>query len=252
MDEIEGHGNVRVDIGRISSSSLIQRRPSSGSLSMIEEICRKSFSSYRKLPQDPLKLSVLKLDGSSFNIEVTRTATVSDLKDAVESVFSDMHISWKHLWGRFCLTHGDQKLVVETEYIAGYGIKDGDELHFIRHVSDTPYLGRKASRKRMPRSSSYEDKIKDRGREDICDIETGIIKHRKSVDDLRRLVGSATPPSSQGPFTYTKLSLAEDKDDAEMNCRSNCTETFWSRFRKIMVFCGRAPPYSQKDSWRED
>ncbi|KAI4376173.1 hypothetical protein MLD38_013963 [Melastoma candidum] len=32
--------------------------------------------------------------------------------------------------GRFCLTHGDQKFVVETEYISGHGIKDGDEACF--------------------------------------------------------------------------------------------------------------------------
>uniref|UniRef100_A0A7N2KU05 SNRNP25 ubiquitin-like domain-containing protein n=1 Tax=Quercus lobata TaxID=97700 RepID=A0A7N2KU05_QUELO len=93
----------------------------------------KSKSLYTKLPSQPLNLSVLKLDGSSFDIEVTKTATIAELKEAVEAVFDHMpqkgpgKISWPHLWGHFCLCYDGQKLVTEADPIRNYGIKDGDQ-----------------------------------------------------------------------------------------------------------------------------
>lgn len=93
-------------------------------------LSRKSFSfSYRKLPSQPLRLSVLKLDGSSFgnssviiflcfmanfnsmklimsclicftDIVVSKMATIAEVKQAVQAVFSHMpkkgpgKISW--------------------------------------------------------------------------------------------------------------------------------------------------------------
>ncbi|GFZ08346.1 ubiquitin-like superfamily protein [Actinidia rufa] len=68
----------------------------------IDGIRRKSFS-YDKLPPHPLKLSICKLDGSSFDVEIVRTATVGELKQAVEGIFSHMpkkgpgKISWLFL-----------------------------------------------------------------------------------------------------------------------------------------------------------
>uniref|UniRef100_M1CRW3 SNRNP25 ubiquitin-like domain-containing protein n=1 Tax=Solanum tuberosum TaxID=4113 RepID=M1CRW3_SOLTU len=47
----------------------------------------RSFG-YRKLPEQLLNISVLKLDGSSFVIHVARNATVADLKQAVEEAFN--------------------------------------------------------------------------------------------------------------------------------------------------------------------
>ncbi|WRX26600.1 SNRNP25 [Theobroma cacao] len=56
---------------------------------------------YRKLPQQRnFKLSVLKLDGSLFDVNVGRNATVAELKVAIEELFAtlpgDTHgsISW--------------------------------------------------------------------------------------------------------------------------------------------------------------
>ncbi|KAA3468207.1 U11/U12 small nuclear ribonucleoprotein 25 kDa [Gossypium australe] len=56
--------------------------------------------SYSKLPEEPIKLSIRKLDGSSFDVEVIKSATIADLKLAVQHVFSHMpkkgpgKISW--------------------------------------------------------------------------------------------------------------------------------------------------------------
>ncbi|GLT26233.1 hypothetical protein SLA2020_013150 [Shorea laevis] len=103
----------------------------------------RSFS-YRKLPQSPVRLSICKLDGSSFDVEVEIMAKVADLKEAVEQVFresmqeSQIDISWSHVWGNFCLCYKDGILIDDKALICFLGIKDGDQLHFIRHLSPKP------------------------------------------------------------------------------------------------------------------
>ncbi|CAK9164886.1 unnamed protein product [Ilex paraguariensis] len=139
-------------------------------LSINGGLCLRNLS-YQKLPQLLLKLSVLKLDGSSFGksqcgvalcywiffevrmgsimdydfdcvgVHVARNATVAELKLAIEEVFSwspkedQGKISWSHVWGHFCLCYEGQKLVNDKAYIQSFGIKDGDQLKFIRHMS---------------------------------------------------------------------------------------------------------------------
>ncbi|XP_057957167.1 uncharacterized protein LOC131150459 [Malania oleifera] len=155
------------------ASSVRVRRSSSFDFSfspllLINGLSRKSLS-YSKLPQQPLKLSVLKLDGSCFDVEVAKTATIAELKQAVESVFSHFpekglgKISWPHVWGQFCLCYDGQKLLTETECINNYGIKDGDQLHFVRHVSITYTLIKRGSNKGI--ASRKQHKIIDEGEE---------------------------------------------------------------------------------------
>ncbi|CAL5440098.1 unnamed protein product [Camellia sinensis] len=97
--------------------------------------------SYHRLPQQLLNLSILKLDGSSFEVNVARNATIADLKQAVEEIFSlsqkdcEGKISWSHVWGHFCLCYEGQKLINDKVYIRNFGIKDGDQLKFIRNMS---------------------------------------------------------------------------------------------------------------------
>ncbi|KAF5726249.1 ATP synthase subunit b' isoform 2 [Tripterygium wilfordii] len=123
-------------------------------LMLVDDRSRKS-SSYSKLPEEPIKLSVLKLDGSSFDVEVMKTATLAELREAVEDVFSHMpkkgvgKISWPHVWGHFCLCFDGQKLLTETDYISNYCIKDGDQLYFIRHHSPCYSMVKKRSKKRV-------------------------------------------------------------------------------------------------------
>ncbi|KAF5932314.1 hypothetical protein HYC85_028485 [Camellia sinensis] len=92
--------------------------------------------SYHRLPQQLLNLSILKLDGSSFEVNVARNATIADLKQAVEEIFSlsqkdcEGKISWSHVWGHFCLCYEGQKLINDKVYIRNFGIKDGDQVSF--------------------------------------------------------------------------------------------------------------------------
>ncbi|EXB67276.1 hypothetical protein L484_025757 [Morus notabilis] len=99
-------------------------------------------SRYQKLPQlQHLKLSVLKLDGSVFEVQVVKSATVAELKSAIEEFFSSLpkegqdKISWSLVWGHFCLCYEGQKLINDKSNIRNYGIKEGDQLQFIRHMS---------------------------------------------------------------------------------------------------------------------
>lgn len=123
-------------------------------LLLIDGFSRRSFA-YNKLPEKPLKLSVHKLDGTCFEIEVPKRGTVANLKQAVESAFSHVpkkgpeKISWSHVWGQFCLCYDVRKLVTETECIRDLGIKDGDQLFFARHISNKCNLVKKRSRKQV-------------------------------------------------------------------------------------------------------
>ncbi|XP_021738778.1 uncharacterized protein LOC110705225 [Chenopodium quinoa] len=133
------------------------RNSSSVSTALSIVSSRKSFS-YDKLSQAPIHLTIFKLDGSSFGIEVIKMATISDLKQAVESYFSNLptaetgKISWRHVWTQFCLSYRGQKLLIDSEYIRNYGVRDGDELRFVRHVSIAYNLIKKRSRKRIEAS----------------------------------------------------------------------------------------------------
>ncbi|XP_011073417.1 uncharacterized protein LOC105158371 [Sesamum indicum] len=94
---------------------------------------------YRRLPEQLLRLSVLKLDGSSFSFHVARNATVGRLKLAIEEEFGltpmdERKKLWPLVRSHFCLCYEGQKLISDKACIQSYGIKDGDQLHFIQHL----------------------------------------------------------------------------------------------------------------------
>lgn len=96
---------------------------------------------YFKLPQTRIRLSVLKLDGSRFDVYIERNATVGELRQAIEEVFSlspregQGRISWTNVWGHFCLCYDGRKLVNDKTHIRDFRMKDGDQLQFSRHMS---------------------------------------------------------------------------------------------------------------------
>ncbi|KAK7834575.1 hypothetical protein CFP56_024655 [Quercus suber] len=117
--EDEDEDDEEEDGGGFSSKPRVsvERNPRSLKLSfsfIADGLSPKSKSLYTKLPSQPLNLSVLKLDGSSFNIEVTKTATIAELKEAVEAVFDHMpqkgpgKISWSLSQSNSC-EEGEQK-----------------------------------------------------------------------------------------------------------------------------------------------
>ncbi|KAF5777701.1 putative U11/U12 small nuclear ribonucleoprotein 25kDa protein [Helianthus annuus] len=89
-----------------------------------------------------MRVSVLKLDGTSFDVAVMNSATVKDLKLAVKKKVNDMeqskmghrHISWKHVWRNFCLSHHNEKLLNDDANLQDHDVRNHSQVHFIPYV----------------------------------------------------------------------------------------------------------------------
>ncbi|TKY74740.1 U11/U12 small nuclear ribonucleoprotein 25 kDa protein [Spatholobus suberectus] len=231
-----------------------------------------SFS-YDRIPSETLNLSILKLNASSFRVEVANAATVADLKQAVEAVFCHMpqkgpgKILWPLVWRQFCLCYQGHKLVTETDYIRDYGIKDGDQLHFVHHLSDTCSFQRKQSKKqvvnlkqhrRRCRSSSQVNRYQQKEHNDDDDIglddiviENGKIQHCNAEENRggkSRLGGFLG-----GFFSPTWLAVVRRARIEGRICCSMVARSIVSSFRKIrriLSYC-RRQHYSRRPTWRE-
>ncbi|KAM0973955.1 hypothetical protein ACFX2I_017076 [Malus domestica] len=251
-------------------------------LLLVDGFSRKSLS-YSALPQEPLRLSVLKLDGSCFDIQVSMTATILELKQAVEAVFSHMpqkgpgKISWPHVWGHFCLCYDNQKLLVETDHIKLYGIKDGDQLHFVRHVSINYSMTKSQSSKKgflalkqnttsMLRSLSFqeedptdiekEENGKDVEQNDEVCYDSDHIKNPKYPhcdDEVSIEHNESRLPFLLGEwFPYSKLSAVGTT--SKRTWAPSIASGLLLGFRKIFVLCfeKRDKRSSRRDTWRTD
>ncbi|KAI3730315.1 hypothetical protein L1987_61484 [Smallanthus sonchifolius] len=100
-----------------------------------------------------MRVSVLKLDGTSFDVAVMNSATVKDLKLAVEKKVNEMeqskmghrHISWKHVWRNFCLSYHNEKLLNDAAVLQDHGVRNHSQVHFI------PYVMSRASKRHSRR-----------------------------------------------------------------------------------------------------
>lgn len=226
---------------------------------LIDSFSRKSFS-YNKLPQEPLNLTVIKLDGSSFDIEVRKTATVAELKQAVEAAFSHLpkkgpgRVSWSHVWGQFCLCYDGQKLLNDSDYIGSYGIKEGDKLHFIRHTSIYYNLVKTGSGKEdfdleQPRiSSCIRDAYEERENKDgdvYCSEQENLRQDKDNdendsvtMDYENRLAGLV-----RGWFSYRRLTTSETScEESSSSNSSRSNSGFFGSFKNL------ARLYSSKDN----
>ncbi|XP_022729978.1 uncharacterized protein LOC111285031 [Durio zibethinus] len=230
------------------------------SLAVVNGSIRKSFS-YSKLPEEPIKLSVRKLDASSFDVEVIKSATISELKLAVQDVFCHMpqkgpgKISWPHVWGHFCLCYDGQKLVTDTDHIINYGIRDGDQLHFIRHVSSSYNLTKirskkSAARKQLSISSSTSSLESEQNDEEDCDYDNMENGRYHSLNDKNQttivLQECQFGHLWKGWSSYSRIStITRTRSSKDRGC------DFLDNFRKIMQLWGSANCF-QKRTWRED
>ncbi|KAH1203554.1 hypothetical protein AAZX31_17G198600 [Glycine max] len=252
-----------------------RRSSTSSSLAIIDGIfARKSFF-YDRLPSQPLRLTVLKLDGSCFHIQVSKTATVAELKDAVEAVFSHVphkgpaKISWAHVWGQFCLCYDGQKLVTEKDNLRNYGIKDGDQLRFIRHVTNNCCVQRKRLKKRVVylkqhRRSSQVDGYQPKGNCDDDEIgsddeatDNGKIKHHIEEEEEEEreeeCVGKNKLAGFLGElFSYTPLAVVRRTRTKSKIWPTTMPKCLLGSFRKIrsIVCFGRKRHYSRRLPWR--
>ncbi|KAL9231490.1 hypothetical protein vseg_006715 [Gypsophila vaccaria] len=230
----------------------------SSALSLVSS--RKSFS-YDKLSQVPIQLTVVKLDGSSFEIDVQKMATIDELKQAVERKFSHLptkgpgKISWRHVWGHFCLSYRGYKLLHDSDFIKDYGIKDGDQLRFVRHVSIAYNLIKKQSRKRIEapkpitiaKYNEEESLQKSDIYDDIEDLSCQQYKHE--VDDNSTQNDCVLSHLFRGWFLYSKLSSREHTRSGDDTGPSKWAGGFVGCFRSLFQFCDNRPPsYSSRVS----
>lgn len=88
-----------------------------------------------------MNLLIRRMDNTTFVVEVRRKASMLDLKEAIQKKFqaSGCQVSWPHVWGHFCLSFRDQKLLEEHLTLYKLGIGELDELVFVRHVDTRPF-----------------------------------------------------------------------------------------------------------------
>ncbi|CAL1375030.1 unnamed protein product [Linum trigynum] len=230
--------DTRIDLGTIDvrpGPEFIHRRSNSLPFLSLYGFSDQGSFSYSKLPARPITLSVLKLDGSCFDIEVKNSATVGELKQAVEAAFSYMpqkgpgKISWPHVWGHFCLGFHGQKLLSEADSISYFGIREGDQLQFIRHLSTTSdSFTKKGSFKRV--LTSERNKI---------EMENGTYVHKDESDlGMIELQEVTDHTSLMSPwFPYSRLSPREKKRKFKVShSRYGCG--FFSGIKNVVQFCG--------------
>ncbi|CAN0853664.1 U11/U12 small nuclear ribonucleoprotein 25 kDa protein [Linum grandiflorum] len=100
-----------------------------------------------------MRVSVLKLDGTTFDVAVMNSAAVKDLKLAIQKKVTELeqskmghrHISWRHIWANFCLSHQNQKLLDDSFALQHFGIRNNSQVNFV------PYVVSKASGKHSKR-----------------------------------------------------------------------------------------------------
>ncbi|KAK4415381.1 UDP-N-acetylglucosamine transporter UGNT1 [Sesamum alatum] len=235
MMQIVEHGDDHYD-PRFSTESL--------SFIIPEHIdAPKRSLSYHEVFQHPLLLSILKLDGSSFDIEVSNTGTVGELKEAVEAAFDHLpkkgpgSVSWEHVWGQFCLCHEGQKLLNDSDYIGMLGIRDGDQLQFVHNAPDTYNLVKEPPERKDPESDdepcicSCEERQKADGRhtenlEDDCPAsDDGIIYH-----------------FLRGWFPYRRLSSSKERSSPRHS------DNMRGSFKKLLR-CSSCKCESRRESW---
>lgn len=247
----------------IPTSSLQRRRSCASPLLLIDGFSRRSCS-YNKLPQEPLRLSILKLDGSSFEIQVSKSATVTELKQAIEDVFSHLpkkgvgKISWSHVWGHFCLCYDGQKLVTEDDHIRDFGIQDGDQLNFIHHVAINYNLIKRRSKKRdsfkqqrmssLRSNSANEKEQQSKEVSDCGDQEEMEHHHYFNTNDSTTVHHESKLINLlRGWLSYSRLaSVGERRSQGKARPLG-----FFSSVRRVIKLY-RNKPYSQEEKCREE
>ncbi|GAB2232469.1 hypothetical protein Droror1_Dr00011503 [Drosera rotundifolia] len=90
-----------------------------------------------------MRLSVLKLDGTAIEVVVLNSGTVRDLKVAVEkkvnvaeqTKMGHRHISWRNVWGKYCLAFHNEKLIEDCARLQEFGIRNNSQVHFLPFVA---------------------------------------------------------------------------------------------------------------------
>lgn len=89
-----------------------------------------------------MMVKVNKADGETMPIVVVQSATVLDLKKAIQRFVQlkqsreggIQHISWKYVWRTYLLMFNGEKLMEDRKKLKDYGIKNRDEVTFVKKL----------------------------------------------------------------------------------------------------------------------
>ncbi|VVA96864.1 unnamed protein product [Arabis nemorensis] len=89
-----------------------------------------------------MRLSVVKLDGSSLDVAVMNSATLKDLKLLIKKKVNEIeqanmghrYISWKHVWSNFCLSCNNVMLLDDDAVLQDAGIRNNSQVTFMPYV----------------------------------------------------------------------------------------------------------------------
>ncbi|KAK2435024.1 Ubiquitin superfamily protein [Trifolium repens] len=84
-----------------------------------------------------MRISVLKLDATSFHVILMNTATVKDLKLAIKNKINYMeqssmghrHISWRSVWANYCLSFENNKLLNDDDALQNFGVRNNSQVY---------------------------------------------------------------------------------------------------------------------------
>ncbi|KAG0474877.1 hypothetical protein HPP92_014563 [Vanilla planifolia] len=104
-----------------------------------------------------MKITIVKMDDTSFDVVVLNSSTVKDLKVAIMKKTNEIeqgqmghrHISWRHVWANYCLTHQSAKLLDDETLLSAYDIRNNSKVHFFPMV--IAKVAKKHSRRRKHR-----------------------------------------------------------------------------------------------------
>lgn len=139
---VEGYNTNNIKKARLNSTlaallddPILSDVPKKPSLSDVDTLISLELGS-------AMRVSVLKLDGTSFDVAVMNTASVKDLKLAIKQKVNEMeqskmghrHISWKHVWANFCLSYHNEKLLDDKAALEGFGVRNNSKVQFVPYV----------------------------------------------------------------------------------------------------------------------
>ena len=90
-----------------------------------------------------MSIKICRADGDVLTVIVDQNATVADLKKAIKRGFvlqrerqggNAVGVSWKYVWRAYWLVHNGQKLKENQQSLKEFGIRNRDEITFIKRL----------------------------------------------------------------------------------------------------------------------
>ncbi|XP_020094627.1 U11/U12 small nuclear ribonucleoprotein 25 kDa protein isoform X3 [Ananas comosus] len=95
-----------------------------------------------------MKITIVKMDSTSF-VKDLKLAIGKKINEIEQARMGHRHISWRHIWANYCLTHHNDKLIDDNSLLSEHGIQNNSKVHFLPFITSRIY--QKHSRRRKHR-----------------------------------------------------------------------------------------------------